>query len=211
MKKGERVLVTTATKKMAEKLSGYFEEIGVKSKYLHSEIETFERIQTIQELREGKLDVIVGVNLLREGLDLPEVSLIAILDADKRGFLRSRDALLQIVGRVARNSEGIAIMYGDVMTEAMEQCIEETDRRREKQEAYNEKHGITPTTIIKAIKSLDLGKKERKQKISNSKKDNIKDWIKELDLKLDIAVQNLEFEKAADFRDEIEMLRGAMK
>lgn len=210
IKKGQRVLVTTATKKMAEKLSSYFEEIGVKSKYLHSEIENFERIETIQMLREGKIDVIVGVNLLREGLDIPEVSLIAILDADKRGFLRSRDSLLQIIGRAARNSEGIAIMYADVMTDAMEKAIEETDRRRGKQEAYNKKHGVIPTTIIKKIKSLNLEKKKVKTKISKTKKENLKDWIKDLQNKLDIAVENLEFEKAADLRDEIEMLKSEL-
>lgn len=210
IKKGQRILVTTATKKMAEKLSSYFEEIGVNSKYLHSEIENFERIETIQMLREGKIDVIVGVNLLREGLDIPEVTLVAILDADKKGFLRSRDSLLQIVGRAARNSEGIAIMYADVMTDSMEECIEETDRRREKQEAYNKEHGITPKTIIKKIKSLNLEKKEVKTKISKTKKENLKEWIRDLEGKLDIAVQNLEFEKAADLRDEIEMLKSEL-
>lgn len=207
IKKGERVLVTTATKKMAETLSSYFEEIGVNSKYLHSEIENFERIETIQHLREGKIDVIVGVNLLREGLDIPEVSLIAILDADKRGFLRSRDALIQIIGRAARNSEGIAIMYGDVITQAMAEAIDETQRRRSIQEAYNKKHGIVPKTIIKKIKSLNLEKKNLKKELPKAKKDNLKEWIRELEDKLELAVENLEFEKAVDLRDEIAVLK----
>ncbi|HIQ56979.1 TPA: excinuclease ABC subunit UvrB [Candidatus Gracilibacteria bacterium] len=211
IKLNEKVLVTTATKKMAEKLSAYFDEIGIRSKYLHSEIENIERIETIQALRLGELDVIVGVNLLREGLDIPEVSMIAILDADKRGFLRSRDALLQNIGRAARNSKGLVIMYADVMTPAMEEAIEETDRRRDIQRAYNVKHGIIPTTIIKHVKALNIEKKERKTKISKSKKDNLKEWIKELEDKLDIAVQNLEFEKAADLKDEIEMLKSELR
>jgi len=211
IKLDEKVLVTTATKKMAEKLSAYFDEIGIRSKYLHSEIENMERIETIQALRLGELDVIVGVNLLREGLDIPEVSMIAILDADKRGFLRSRDALLQIIGRAARNSKGIAVMYADVMTPAMEEAIEETNRRRDIQIAYNEKHGITPTTIKKHVKALNIEKKERKTKISKSKKDNLKEWIRELEAKLEISIQNLEFEKSADLKDEIEMLKSELK
>lgn len=205
--KNERVLVTTATKKMAETMSEYFIENDVKAKYLHSEIENFERIETIQMLREGKIDVIVGVNLLREGLDIPEVSLVAILDADKRGFLRSRDALIQTIGRAARNSKGYVILYGDEMTEAMDEAIKETNRRRKIQEDYNIKHGITPMTIIKAIKSLNLEKKETITKIKGAKKDNLKEWIRELEDKLNIAVQNLEFEKAADLRDEIMLLK----
>ncbi len=210
IKRNEKVLITTATKKMAEKLSAYFDEIGIRSKYLHSEIENMERIETIQALRLGEIDVIVGVNLLREGLDIPEVSLIAILDADKRGFLRSRDALLQIIGRAARNSNGIAVMYADTMTPAMQEAIDETNRRRRIQEAYNKEHGIVPKTIIKHVKALNIEKKERKTKISQSKKDNLREWIKELEDKLDIAVQNLEFEKAADLKDEIEMLKAEL-
>jgi excinuclease ABC subunit B len=208
IKKNQRVLVTTATKKMAEKVSAYFEEIGINSKYLHSEIETFERIETIQFLREGKIDVIVGVNLLREGLDIPEVSLVAILDADKRGFLRSRDALIQTIGRAARNAEGVVILYGDVITPAMDEAMSETKRRRTIQEAHNKKHGITPKTILKNLSSLSAGQKHEK-KIPESKKNNIKEWIRELEQKLELAVENLEFEKAADLRDEIEVLKNA--
>jgi len=208
IQKNQRVLVTTATKKMAEKMSAYYEELGINSKYLHSEIETFERIETIQELRAGTIDVIVGVNLLREGLDIPEVSLVAILDADKRGFLRSRDALIQIIGRAARNAEGHVIMYGDVMTPAMEEAIAETDRRRAIQEAYNKKHGIIPKTVIRKDSSLSEGEKHEFKK-PTGKKENIKQWIKDLENKLELAVENLEFEKAADLRDEIDVLRNA--
>lgn len=205
IKKGDRVLVTTVTKKNAEELSEYLIEQGIKAKYLHSEIETLERIEILTELRRGTIEVVVGINLLREGLDLPEVSLICILDADKRGFLRSRDALLQITGRAARNSEGRVIMYADEMTEAMEACIGETNRRRVIQETYNKKHGITPKTIKKVI--VDISKDlagGRKREFKNlSKKEDIKKVIKELDAEMSIATQNLDFERAAALRDEI--------
>ncbi len=210
IEKGQRVLVTTATKKMAETMAEYFIENNVKSKHLHSEIENFERIETIQMLREGKIDVIVGVNLLREGLDIPEVALVAILDADKRGFLRSRDALIQTIGRAARNAEGSVILYGDEMTEAMSEAITETNRRRAIQEAYNTEHGIVPKTIIKEIKSLNLEKKEVITKVKGMKKDSLKEWVRELEEKLQIAIENLEFEKAADLRDEIMLLKEQM-
>ncbi len=205
IKKGDRVLVTTVTKKNAEELSEYLIEQGIKAKYLHSEIETLERIEILTELRRGTIEVVVGINLLREGLDLPEVSLICILDADKRGFLRSRDALLQIVGRAARNSEGRVLMYADEMTEAMEAAIGETNRRRTIQEDYNKKHNITPTTIKKEI--VDISKDlagGRKREFKNlSKKEDIKKVIKELDAEMSIATQNLDFERAAALRDEI--------
>ena len=149
VEKNERVLVTTLTKKMSEDLTDYLKEIGIKVQYLHSEVKTLERIEIIRDLRLGKYDVLIGINLLREGLDLPEVSLVTILDADKEGFLRSERSLIQTIGRAARNSNGKVIMYADKMTRSMEIAISETKRRRAIQEEYNEKHGITPTTIVK--------------------------------------------------------------
>lgn len=204
IKKGDRVLVTTVTKKSAEDLSEYFIEQGLKSKYLHSEIETLERIQILTELRQGKIDVVVGINLLREGLDLPEVSVILILDADKQGFLRSRDSLLQIIGRAARNSQGRVVMYADRMTPAMEAAIGETNRRRTVQADYNIQHGITPTTIKKSIVDIskDLGGKTRDFK-KVSKKEDVKRMVKELDAEMNLSVENLDFERAALLRDQI--------
>ena len=154
MKKQERVLVTTLTKRMAEELTEYLAEHGVKVRYLHSEVETVERVEIIRDLRLGEFDVLVGINLLREGLDLPEVSLVAILDADKEGFLRSERSLIQTMGRAARHLNGTAILYADVMTESIKRAIAETDRRRAKQTTYNADHSITPSSIIKRIKDL---------------------------------------------------------
>jgi len=210
LEQGERVLITTVTKKSSEKLTDFLVEADLKAKYLHSDVDTMERIEVLRELRLGEIDIIVGINLLREGLDLPEVSLIAILDADKRGFLRSRDALIQTIGRAARNVNGHVIMYGDVMTPAMEEAISETDRRRAIQEEYNKKHGITPQTIVKAIK--DIGqhghkpkKKYNKEEVPKEERDRL---VRELTLKMDMASDNLEFEKAAELRDQIDDLSG---
>lgn len=207
--KDQRTLITTLTKRSAEELADYLSEQGIKVRYLHSEIDTLERIEIIRDLRLGKFDVLVGINLLREGLDLPEVSFIAILDADKQGFLRSARALIQTIGRCARNIDGHVYMYGDRITDAMEEAINETERRRVKQIAYNKKHGITPQTIKKAIKDITFHKKKEERHIKPDKvpKDEIKYLIKTLEDRMDLASRNLEFEKAAELRDEIDMLR----
>ncbi|MFA7681550.1 MAG: excinuclease ABC subunit UvrB [Candidatus Peribacteraceae bacterium] len=212
LKRGERVLVTTLTKKMSEKLTQYLQDQDYKVRYLHSDIETFERIEILRQLRTGEIDIIVGINLLREGLDLPEVSFIAILDADKQGFLRSRDALIQTIGRCARNVHGHVTLYGDVITDAMRGALDETDRRRVIQEAYNKKHGITPKTIEKAIH--DIGEEQRKAQLSRPRRrhdkipaDERKRLIEELEMQMELAAQNMEFEKAADLRDEIELFK----
>ncbi len=208
LEKGERVLITTITKKSAEKLTDYLVEADLKAKYLHSEVDTMERIEILRELRLGDIDIIVGINLLREGLDLPEVSLIAILDADKQGFLRSRDALIQTIGRAARNVDGHVIMYGDVMTPAMKEAIGETSRRRKIQEDYNKKHGITPQTIIKAVKDIAQHTNKPKKKYNKEEvpAEERKRLIEELSKQMELASDNLEFEKAADLRDQIDDL-----
>lgn len=210
----ERVLVTTLTKRSAEDLTEYLTDAGIKVRYLHSDIDTMERIEILRDLRLGKFDVLVGINLLREGLDLPEVSLIGILDADKQGFLRSAPALIQTIGRAARNVEGFVIMYADRITDAMKAAIEETDRRRTIQEAYNKKHGIVPKTIIKEVKDIGMTRKkgevivgERHIEISKVPKDEQKRLLEELEAQMDLAAQNMEFEKAAELRDEVEELR----
>lgn len=210
IERGERALITTLTKKSAEKLTDYLVEADLKAKYLHSEVDTMERIEVLRELRMGDIDIIVGINLLREGLDLPEVSLIAILDADKQGFLRSRDALIQTIGRAARNVNGHVIMYGDVITPAMKEALYETDRRRTIQQAYNEKHGITPQTIIKAIKDIAQythkpKKKYNKEEVPKEERDRL---IRELTEQMELASENMEFEKAAELRDQIDDLSG---
>lgn len=212
LKRGERVLITTLTKKMAEDLTQYLKDAGQKVRYLHSDVETLERIEILRQLRTGEIDILVGINLLREGLDLPEVSFIAILDADKQGFLRSRDALIQTIGRAARNVNGHVTLYADKMTDAMDAALKETNRRREIQEAYNKKHGITPKTIIKAVHNIaEEGRKLelRRPHYDHTKipKDEKKRLMEELEQQMELAAQNLEFEKAADLRDEIELLR----
>ncbi|MDP6561423.1 MAG: excinuclease ABC subunit UvrB [Candidatus Peribacteraceae bacterium] len=208
----ERVLLTTLTKKSAEQLDEYLRDQGYNVRYLHSDIETFERIEILRLLRMGEIDIIVGINLLREGLDLPEVSFIAILDADKQGFLRSRDALIQTIGRAARNVNGHVTLYADKETDAIKQALDETNRRREIQEAYNKKHGITPQTIIKAVHDFAEGEKAlelRRPKRDHTKipKDEKKRLIEEMENQMALAARNYEFERAADLRDEIDMLK----
>lgn len=212
LKRKERVLITTLTKKSAEEFTQFLTDKQYKVRYLHSDVETLERIEIIRQLRTGEIDVLVGINLLREGLDLPEVSFIAILGADKQGFLRSRDALIQIIGRTARNLSGHVTLYADKMTEAMEAAIGETERRRTIQEAHNKKHGITPKSIAKAVH--DISEDSRKLELRRPKRnhdkipaDEKKRLLEELENQMELAAQNLEFEKAADLRDEIELLK----
>jgi excinuclease ABC subunit B len=216
---GERVLVTTLTKKMAEDLTDYLLESGVKARYLHSEIDTLERIQIIRELRLGDYDVLVGVNLLREGLDLPEVSMVAILDADKEGFLRGKTALIQTIGRAARNVNGKVLMYADKMTEAIQGALEETDRRRAKQLAYNEEQGITPETIVKGVSDIaefltlesptvPSSKRRRGRKdVEGMAPSELEKLVIELEEEMFAAAEELRFEYAAKLRDEIKELR----
>ena len=214
--KGERVLITTLTKKMSEDLTNYLKEIGIKVKYLHSDIDTLERTEIIRDLRLGKFDVLVGINLLREGLDIPEVSLVAILDADKEGFLRSETSLIQTVGRAARNSEGRVIMYADKITRSMAATIEETKRRREIQSQYNEEHGITPKTIVKevrdSIETLKPADEEVVFGIAESEdKYDVQNNIEALQKEMMEAAQNLQFERAAQLRDKIKELEERIK
>lgn len=203
VKKDRRVLITTLTKKMAESLTTFLSERGIKVKYLHSEIDTMERIEIINGLRKGDFDVIVGINLLREGLDMPEVELVCILDADKEGFLRSDTALIQTIGRVARNSEGRVIMFADVITDSMKRAIDETNRRREKQEAYNTANNIIPKTIIKEVKNtLEFSKKE-----INTKPNDVAKEIERLKGLMNVASKQLDFETAIELRDRITVLK----
>ncbi|MEA0970573.1 UvrABC system protein B [Candidatus Megaera venefica] len=215
VERGFRVLVTTLTKKMSEDLTNYLSELGQKVSYLHSAIQTLERIEIIRSLRLGEIDVIVGVNLLREGLDIPECALVAILDADKEGFLRSETSLIQTIGRAARNSEGRVLLYADKMTKSLEKALSETERRRKAQTEYNIKHGITPTTISTRIHALEelqkveekIGKKEAKNTISDPVK--LAKYIENLRKEMKLAARNLEFEEAAKLRDQINVLEEA--
>jgi excinuclease ABC subunit B len=209
--KKERVLVTTLTKKMAESLTDYLKNIGIKVRYLHSEVETLERMEIIRDLRLGVFDVLIGINLLREGLDLPEVSLVAILDADKEGFLRTETSLIQSVGRAARNIDGKVIMYADRKSLAMEKAIEETYRRRKIQQEYNDANGITPKTIQKSIRAIIEATKVVEQEMEHYRgkspleltKKELVDYIKLLDKEMKQAAQDLQFERAATIRDRI--------
>jgi excinuclease ABC subunit B len=214
--KNQRVLVTTLTKRMAEDLANYYTEVGVRCRYMHSEIETLERIRLLRDLRKGEYDVLIGINLLREGLDLPEVSLVAILDADKEGFLRSQGSLIQTIGRAARHLEGRAILYADKMTDSMRRAIDETDRRREKQVAYNEEHGITPQTVIRGLDDslatvlkadyADLTQEDAALPEFDSQAE-LDSYISNLESDMREAAKKFEFEKAANLRDIVQELR----
>jgi len=218
--RGERVLITTLTKKMAEDLTDYLTDMGVRVRYLHSEIQSLERVEILRDLRLGEFDVLVGINLLREGLDLPEVSLVAILDADKEGFLRSETSLIQTIGRAARNVNGRVIMYADTITGSMQRAIDETNRRRAIQIAYNEKHGITPETVKKRVHEAiraERAEAEEKDaakgvldKVKHLSAEELAERIRQLEAEMYEAARRLEFERAAELRDEIEELRGAI-
>lgn len=208
IEKKERVLVTTLTKKMAEDLTTYLTENGIKVRYLHSDIKTIERSEIIRELRLGEFDVLVGINLLREGLDIPEVSLIAILDADKEGFLRSETSLIQTIGRAARNSEGRVIMYADTITKSMKKAIDETERRRKIQEDFNTVHGIVPTTIKKNIAEIiQITKKKEEEEIEEFSKDDIETILINMESEMYKAAEELDFERAAALRDQIKAMK----
>lgn len=212
--KDERVLVTALTKRLAEDLSSYFQEQGLRCRWLHSELNAFERVDLLKELREGKFDVLVGVNLLREGLDLPEVSLVAILDADKEGFLRSETSLIQTIGRAARNANAQVILYADKITRSMRLAIDETARRREIQQAYNLEHGITPKTVKRNIGSgIDAAAKQHRATTAAAQEPGegkyvTLEYIAELEGEMLTAAEELEFERAAALRDRIDSLKG---
>ncbi|HEY6877006.1 MAG TPA: helicase-related protein, partial [Polyangiales bacterium] len=212
--RNERVLATVLTKRMAEDLAEYYGDLGVKCRYLHSDVDTLERVEVLRDLRAGVYDVLIGINLLREGLDLPEVSLVAILDADKEGFLRSPRSLIQTIGRAARNVNGEVIMYADKVTQAMSVSIEETTRRREKQRAYNTEHGITPRTVVRAIKSFDpsMGQGDYLAVPGPAAKgDETRDLGEQLEMlrsEMLLAAEALDFERAAQLRDQIRKLEG---
>jgi excinuclease ABC subunit B len=225
----ERVLVTTLTKRMAEDLTEYLHEHGVRVRYLHSDIDTVERVEIIRDLRAAVFDVLVGINLLREGLDIPEVSLVAILDADKEGFLRSTRSLVQTIGRAARNVHGKVILYGDTITDSMRQAIDETERRRQKQIAHNRAHGITPTTVSKAVKEiiegvpgLRVGAPTREQRAENVRAaeeaaqygeltpDALSRLLAKLEKQMFAHAKNLEFEQAAAVRDKISAIKAGL-
>ena len=205
------MLVTTLTKKMAENLTEYLGTVGIKVRYMHHDIDTIERMEIIRDLRLGEFDVLVGINLLREGLDIPEVSLVAILDADKEGFLRSETSLIQTIGRAARNVHGQVIMYADQVTESMEKAIRETNRRREVQQRYNEEHGITPTSIVKNVRDvLEISKKDRSTPEAKLSRKEKLELIERLKKEMKAAAQILEFEQAAYLRDKIEKIKETL-
>ncbi|MBS1831714.1 MAG: UvrB/UvrC motif-containing protein, partial [Acidobacteria bacterium] len=217
--RNERVLVTTLTKRMSEDLAGFYTEMGIKCAYLHSEVSTLDRIKILRDLRKGIYDALIGVNLLREGLDLPEVSLVAILDADKEGFLRSAGSLIQTIGRAARNVNGIAILYADVITDSMRRALDETKRRRIIQEAYNQEHGITPQTIVKSIDAtliavaesdyvdIPLEDDAASGDVELTPEQRLQ-LIAELETRMRESAKNFEFEKAAQFRDRLKDLKA---
>jgi excinuclease ABC subunit B len=212
----ERVLVTTLTKRMSEDLAEYYGEVGVRVRYMHSEIETLERVKILRGLRKGEFDVLIGINLLREGLDLPEVSLVAVLDADKEGFLRSQGSLIQTIGRAARNLNGMAILYADRMTDSMRRAIDETERRRAIQLAYNEEHGITPQSIISKIDMELAGivnadyvdvTEETEDVESFTSQEQLDEYIAKLETEMRDSAKKFEFEKAAQLRDRVRELK----
>jgi excinuclease ABC subunit B len=217
VERGERVLVTTLTKRMAEDLAEYYSEVGVKCRYMHSEIETLERVKILRDLRRGEFDVLIGINLLREGLDLPEVSLVAVLDADKEGFLRSSGSLIQTIGRCARNLNGRAVLYADHMTESMQKAIDETNRRRAIQEAYNAANGITPQSIVRPLEMslahiveadyADLASPEADGIPEFKSQEELDAFIAKLETEMRENARRFEFEKAAKLRDRIKELR----
>ena len=213
--KGNKVLVTTLTKKMAEALTDYLKNAGIRVRYLHSEVDTLERLEIIRDLRMDQFDVLVGINLLREGLDIPEVSLVAILDADKQGFLRNETSLIQTVGRAARNAEGRVIMYADEISPAMRAAIDETKRRREIQQKYNKEHGITPKTIKKSVRDVIEATKPAEEDMSDKKpvemtKKELMDYVKKLEKEMKKAAADLQFERAAMLRDMVFEYRAKM-
>ena len=210
--KGQKTLITTLTKKMAEDLTQYLTEAGIRVRYLHSDIDTLERLEIVHDLRSNVYDVLVGINLLREGLDIPEVSFIAILDADKEGFLRSETSLIQTIGRAARNAEGLVVLYADTVTPSMKAAITETERRRKKQDEYNKAHGIVPKTIRKSVRkvleishSAEEENKKARRKLTEAERE---ETIRRLEKEMKEASKMLEFEYAALLRDQIIELRG---
>ena len=219
IEKNERVFITTLTKKMSEDLTDYLKEVDIKVQYLHSDVKTLERTEIIRDLRVGKFDVLIGINLLREGLDVPEVSLVTILDADKEGFLRSSRALIQTMGRAARNENGKVIMYADRITDSMRNAIDETERRRAIQEEYNQEHGITPTTIKKEVRDLIKISTDVDEEEKNLSEETIKklsqrermELIETIELEMKEAAKDLNFEKAADLRDVVMELKTKYK
>jgi excinuclease ABC subunit B len=219
VERDERVLVTTLTKRMAEDLTEYYSELGVRVRYLHSDIDTLERVEILRDLRRGEFDVLVGINLLREGLDLPEVSLVAILDADKQGFLRSKRSLIQTIGRAARNLRGQAILYGDRVTDSMQYAIDETARRRELQTAYNVEHGITPESTRRAFYEMDASSGQGDYVVipvlraseADDDAQSMEDRIEELRSEMLLAAESLEFERAAALRDKLKALEQSQR